>query len=304
MVRAGQPGRSSRRQATNVSDERRQRARLPRYWLESRARFFSKNYGRIARRGADVAFAVSYATRRIRQSLVGQKNQDPPHRFRDFLTFSFLPEIEAPRRPVGTSRGGRPPLDDRGRYNENPPGIGLISLLKEDFQTYDYNPLEQGLWAIVTHRLTNANRSIRWLPVRIPLEILNRGTEKMVEIAAGITLPSTVQVGRRVRIWHHGGMVLHADRIGDDVTIRHLTTFGVRSNDKLEEIPVIGDGVDLGVGVTIIGAVYIGDGATIGAHSLVTGDVPAGATAVGVPAKTVGSRPTQAQRPGDRRAQG
>ena len=280
-------------QSTQVSDERRQRGRIPRYWFESRARFFTKNHGRLKRRLADVTFTAAYATRRLRQKLMGEPNRDPPRRLRDFVNFSFMPEYEPARHPIGPSRGGRPPLADRGRYNGNPTDIGLLPLLKEDFDTYDRNLLEQGLWAVVMHRLGNANQSVRWLPVRAPLEVLHRLGEKLVEVTAGISLPATVQVGRRVRIWHHSGIVLHADRIGDDVTIRHLTTFGVRHDDDLESIPVIGDRVDLGVGVTVIGAVYIGNDAKVGAHAVVTKDVPAGAVVGGVPAKRIDGGPSE-----------
>ena len=52
-----------------------------------------------------------------------------------------------------------------------------------------------------------------------------------VEWTCGISLPYTVRLGRRVRIWHHSGMILHARSIGDDVHIRQNTTFGVVRRD-------------------------------------------------------------------------
>jgi serine O-acetyltransferase len=48
-----------------------------------------------------------------------------------------------------------------------------------------------------------------------------------------------VRLGRRVRIWHHGGIVLHARSIGNDVHIRHNTTFGIATRDRLRAISTI-----------------------------------------------------------------
>ena len=272
-------------QATGVSDERRPRKRTPRYWFESRERYFMQNHGRVRRHAADLAFAGAYASFRIRQRLQRKKDTSPPQYWRDFVRFNFLPEWEPPRRPLGSSFGGRPPLRERGRHNENPADIGLLALLMEDFETHGRNPWEQGLWAVTMHRLGNARMSIRWVPARAPLTLAYRMSNKAVEVATGITLPYTVRLGRRVRIWHHSGMILHAESIGDDVTIRHNTTFGVARTQANAEIPIIGNNVDLGTGVSILGAVRVGDGSVVGAHSVVVKDIPAGQTVVGIPAR-------------------
>jgi serine O-acetyltransferase len=50
------------------------------------------------------------------------------------------------------------------------------------------------------------------------------------------------------------------------------------------EFPVIGDGVLVGAGARVLGGISLGDGCSIGANAVVIRDVPAGATAVGVPA--------------------
>ena len=68
---------------------------------------------------------------------------------------------------------------------------------------------------------------IRSRLLRAPLTLLYRFLSRPAELIGGIHLPYTVRLGRRVRIWHHGGMVLHARSIGDDVHIRQNTTFGV-----------------------------------------------------------------------------
>jgi serine O-acetyltransferase len=187
-----------------------------------------------------------------------------------------------------------PPLS-AGDRDANPPGIGLLALIREDYRTNGGSIFDQGFWALAVHRFGNYRMGVRFKPFRAPLTVLYNVLFKLVEIAAGISLPYTVRVGRRVRIWHHSGMILHARSIGDDVQIRHNTTFGVASVDRLRAIPTIGDRVDIGCGVCILGWVKVGDDARIGANAVVLSDVPAGATAVGVPARIIRRAPVEAQ---------
>lgn len=179
-----------------------------------------------------------------------------------------------------------PPLP-RGDRDRNPSGVSLWALWREDLRTHDGNPFEQGFWAVAVHRFGNWRMNVRWKIVRAPLTLLYLFLFKFVEWTCGITLPYTVKLGRRVRLWHHSGMILHARSIGDDVHIRHNTTFGVARRDENEAIPIIGNGVDLGCGVSVLGNVTIGDGAVIGAHAVVLDSVPPGGVAVGIPAKVV-----------------
>jgi serine O-acetyltransferase len=76
--------------------------------------------------------------------------------------------------------------------------------------------------------------------------------------------------------------------VGKDAFICQHVTLGERLGvGRPPEYPVVGDGVFLGAGATVLGAVWIGDGATIGAGAVLLRDVPAGATAVGNPARIV-----------------
>jgi serine O-acetyltransferase len=190
-----------------------------------------------------------------------------------------------------------PPLDySRGKCNENPAGIGLFALLAEDLRTHDGKLVEQGFWAVALHRFGNWRMGIRPRLLRLPVSVLYKVLFKLVEWTCGITLPYTVKLGRRVRIWHHGGMVLHAARIGDDVHIRQNTTFGIARRDRLHELPTIADRVDIGCGAVVLGAVTVGHDSVIGANAVVVKDVPPDSVAVGVPArviKTGGATDTQ-----------
>lgn len=175
----------------------------------------------------------------------------------------------------------------RGDTNENPRGIGLVALLNEDLRTHDHSLFDPGFLAVALHRLGNARMDVRGHALRAPLSALHWAAFSFVDRFLGIDLSYTVKLGRRVRVWHHGGVVLNARSIGDDVHIRHNTTFGLAHRTEPWARPIIGDRVDIGVGVCILGAVTIGNDSVIGAGAVVVHDVPPGATAVGSPARVV-----------------
>lgn len=174
-----------------------------------------------------------------------------------------------------------------GAINQNPAEIGLFALLYEDLRTHENKLLEQGFWALAVHRFGNWRMSIPTKPLRLPFSLIYKLLYRIVEWTCGISLPYTVKVGRRVRLWHHGGMILHAAEIGDEVQIRQNTTFGVARTDHNFELPIIEAGADIGVGACLLGDIRIGRHAVIGANAVVLKDVPDFAVAVGVPAQVV-----------------
>ncbi|MES1171704.1 MAG: serine acetyltransferase [Bacteroidota bacterium] len=194
-----------------------------------------------------------------------------------------------------------PPSHDaelpRGDTNENPAGIGLLALLAEDFRTYDASLTQPGFWAVAAHRFGNARMDVKSKVLRAPLTLVYDAMFLGINWAWGIDLPYVVKLGRRVRIWHHGGMVFGARAIGDDVHIRHNTTFGIMERSADTKKPIIGNRVDIGAGAAILGAVTVGDDCVIGANSVVLRDLPAGSTVLGVPARPVNLKPTEVPRP-------
>jgi serine O-acetyltransferase len=193
----------------------------------------------------------------------------------------MIPILESPPAPAVDRT--LPP--NRGDRNLNPPGIGLLALLREDLRTHDDRLCEQGFWAIAVHRFGNWRMGLP-RPLRAPSTILYRVLYRWVEWTCGISLPYTVRLGRRVRIWHHSGMILNAHSIGDDVHIRQNTTLGLTGRDQpAGAIPTIEDRVDLGCNVCVAGAVRIGHDSRVGANTLVIADLPPGSVAVGVPAQ-------------------
>jgi serine O-acetyltransferase len=181
-----------------------------------------------------------------------------------------------------------PPLS-RGDKNGNPPGIGFLALLREDLRNHDGKVLERGFWAVAVQRFGNWRMGFS-RPIRAPLTLVYLTLYLFVECATGISLPYTITLGRRVRIWHHSGIILNARSIGDDVQIRQNTTMGIVSIDRPLDIPTIGNRVDIGCGACILGGITIGDDCKIGANAVVITDIPAGSTAVGIPARVVRKR--------------
>ncbi len=98
----------------------------------------------------------------------------------------------------------------------------------------------------------------------------------------GIDLSGT-PIGPGLFISHGQSTILSAECIGANLQVHQGVTVGWDYHSPRR--PIIGDGVFIGAGAKILGAVTIGDGALIGANAVVVCDVPAGATAVGIPAK-------------------
>jgi serine O-acetyltransferase len=130
--------------------------------------------------------------------------------------------------------------------------------------------------------------------LRAPLSIVYRALFRKIRNTYGIELPYSAQLGRRVVIEHQSCIVIHGDCVlGDDCIIRQGVTLGNRYLDRPFDAPKLGKRVNVGAGAKIFGNVSIGDDASIGANAVVLCDVPAGATAVGIPAKIISSRKSE-----------
>lgn len=161
----------------------------------------------------------------------------------------------------------------------------MFELIREDFRAHDRDPWRQGVWAMTVYRFGRWRYRVRPALLRKPLSLVYKFLKIGVQMTTGIDLPCETTVGRRLVIEHFGGIVISGDSvIGDDVTLRHGVTLGLRRTG-MPGAPVIGNHVDIGAGAKILGPVHIGDGAVIGANAVVLCDVPAGALAVGIPAR-------------------
>jgi serine O-acetyltransferase len=173
-----------------------------------------------------------------------------------------------------------------GDRDENPRGIGLLALIREDLRTHDDNLLAPGFWALCAHRLGNARMRVKPSVLRAPLSAAYQVAFHGVIALWGIDLPYNVRVGRRLRIEHHGCLMVGAHSIGDDVIIRHSVTMGLQHRHA-SEFPTIGDRVEIGPGACIVGGIHIGDGAYIGPNSVVARDVRPGTAVIGIPPRPV-----------------
>lgn len=145
---------------------------------------------------------------------------------------------------------------------------------------------EQSAWAIWVYRF--GRRSDRRKPgLRRKLAdrvywLLYRITETLT----GISIPKQAEIGPGLRIFHFGNIFLHTEvKIGARCTLRQGVTIGNRYAGG--PVPVLEDDVDLGAYAQVLGGIRIGHGAKIGAMSVVLQDVPAGHTAVGIPARII-----------------
>lgn len=163
---------------------------------------------------------------------------------------------------------------------------GFMELVKEDYARHERDWTRPGFRALFVYRFGVWRMRIRSKLIRLPFSFLYRRLFVHVRNHYGIELPYSAKVGRRVVIEHQSGIVIHGNCvIGNDCYIRQGCTLGNKSLDAVYDAPVLGNGVNVGAGAKLLGKVIIGDGANIGANAVVVKDVPAGATAVGIPAK-------------------
>jgi serine O-acetyltransferase len=104
-----------------------------------------------------------------------------------------------------------------------------------------------------------------------------------------VDIHPAARIGKGILFDHATGIVVGETAvIKDNVSILHEVTLGGTGKETGDRHPKIGEGVLIGAGTKILGNVIIGDGAKIGASSVVLEDIPAHVTAVGVPAKVTG----------------
>ena len=162
----------------------------------------------------------------------------------------------------------------------------LLSQLAEDLAAHDSDWTRPGFQALAVHRFGNWRMKVKPKVLRAPLSVAYRAMFRGVRNIYGIELPYTAKVGRRVVFEHQGGVVVHGGaEIGDDCVIRQGVTIGNKRLDRPNEAPKLGDRVNVGAGAKILGAVEVGDGAAIGANSVVVKDVEPDTAVVGIPAE-------------------
>ena len=143
---------------------------------------------------------------------------------------------------------------------------------------------------VVLYRLSHV--LAQFLPTR-PLAFILRG---LTVVWGGTEIHPDAQIGSGLRLLHSQKVIIGGGvTIGSDARIHQGVTLagdpGRGSTNAVFGWPVLGDRVTVGADAIVMGPVHVGDGAVIGAKSLVIHDVPAGATVVGSPARVIRRAP-------------
>ncbi len=167
----------------------------------------------------------------------------------------------------------------------------MLRRFREDIQTvFQKDPAARNLWEVLTYAglwALLSHRWAHWLWTK-GFKTLARAQSQWARFCTGIEIHPGATIGRRFFIDHGMGVVIgETAEIGDDVLMYHQVTLGGSSLEKEKRHPTVGNDVLIGMGAKLIGAITIGDHARIGANAVVTRDVPANSTAVGIPAKIV-----------------
>ena len=139
-----------------------------------------------------------------------------------------------------------------------------------------------GLHAVLLHRLAHGcwNLGFKWV---------GRFISHLSRWLTGIEIHPAAKIGERVFFDHAMGVVVgETAEIGDGCTIYQGVTLGGTSLYKGQKRhPTLGKDVVVGAGAKVLGGFTVGDGAKVGSNAVVTKPVPAGATAVGNPARII-----------------
>ena len=140
-----------------------------------------------------------------------------------------------------------------------------------------------GVWAIGLHRVAH------WL-YDGKLFFLARLVNHFSRFMTAIDIHPGAKIGRNFFIDHGFTVIGETAEIGDDVTIYQCVTLGGTNPTTGvggKRHPTLRSGVVVGSGAQVLGPIDVGEGAKIGANSVVTRDVLAGSTVVGIPARAV-----------------
>lgn len=169
----------------------------------------------------------------------------------------------------------------------------MFRTLKEDVQTVFrkdpaarnvievllFYPGFQALWA---HRFAHFCWTHR-------LRLLGRMISHLSRFLTGIEIHPGARIGRRFFIDHGMGVVIgETAQIGDDCLLYQGVVLGGTTLEKTKRHPTLGNNVVVGSAAILLGPITLGDGARVGANSVVVKSVPAGKTVVGVPGRIVG----------------
>jgi len=169
---------------------------------------------------------------------------------------------------------------------------GFWKRLTEDIQTvFEKDPAAKnvvevllcypGLHALWLHHIAHSLYEERLI---VPARLVSH----ISRFLTGIEIHPGAKIGRRFFIDHGAGVVIgETSEIGDDVLLYQGVVLGGTTHEKKKRHPTLQNNVIVGAGAVVLGAIIVGEGAKIGAGSVVVSDVPQNTTVVGVPGKAV-----------------
>lgn len=169
---------------------------------------------------------------------------------------------------------------------------GLLTMLREDVNcVFERDPAARsrfelltiypGVQAVVLYRLAHRLWRADW-------RYLARLLSFMARLITNIDIHPGACIGRRFFIDHGACVVIgETSEIGDDVTLYHGVTLGGTTWSAGKRHPTLGDGVVVGAGAKILGAIRVGSNCRVAANSVVIEGVADGMTVVGIPARAV-----------------
>ena len=141
--------------------------------------------------------------------------------------------------------------------------------------------LYPGFHAMIIYRISN----LFWL---IKLTFFAKLIAYLGRILTGIEIHPAAKIGKNMFIDHgHGVVIGETSEIGDNVLIYHGVTLGGNSLNKGKRHPTVGNNVIIGAGAKILGPLHIGDSSRVGANAVVTKNINANSTVMGIPAKEI-----------------
>ncbi len=168
----------------------------------------------------------------------------------------------------------------------------MLNVLKQDIDTiFEQDPAARsylevvltysGLHAIWAHRLAHGFYKRKFY-------FIARVISQISRFFTGIEIHPGARIGRGLFIDHGMGVVIgETCEIGDNVTLYQGVTLGGTGKEKGKRHPTVKDGALIATGAKVLGSITVGEGARIGAGSVVLKDVPPNSTVVGIPGRIV-----------------
>ncbi len=169
----------------------------------------------------------------------------------------------------------------------------MFLAIREDIRTaFDRDPAARSTWEVLTcypglhaiwmHRMAHAawQHGFHWF---------GRWISHIARWLTGIEIHPGATIGKNFFIDHGMGIVIgETTEIGDGVTLYHGVTLGGTTWQQEKRHPTLEDGVIIGAGAKVLGAITIGQQSRVGANSVVLKDIPEHSTVIGIPGMVVG----------------